>query len=374
MDTDEAAALWAEAHSPVDDADLAAHIARLEAIVYSKSGSAEAAVDFLDPVTGQSIRTTPSQLRLRVLRSWAGAGVIRPENVEPIAPLPKTDGPRPDDPSPQTSESSARNARLRRRFVLPLVAVAAFALGVVTTLVVGSIAGPASAALEAFESPSPYPDTVIPYLGRQFQEGSIRDISGLSPVEQGVGVYLGRTASSGLYCLIARTDPGLTLSSCSTADEVARRGLVLEAPVTIPSTVTRNADVREIEKTFTFTPQGLFVAAFTDAEERAVAPPATQGVQLSQWASLPSDVGFGGEIDANGEGLIVALNCAGQGTVTVDVGGYLSVFSCVPGEIQGYTNYDYTAHGTAAVVITPAGNVSWGLTVSSISLDTPAPG
>jgi len=283
VDEETAAALWVQAHSPVDDADLWAHIARLEATVYSKSGSTEAVVDFVDPVTGDSIRATPSQLRLQVLRARATAVATptadtpnRERSAQAEAPI-AVESPGLVEQRNTAPESSTRH-RSRRRFVLPLVAVTCFAVGVVTTLVAGSVLSSGSDST---------PASVV----------------------------------------------GATPTSTST-------------PMT----------------------------AFPAAEERAVAPPTTQGTTLSQWASLPSDASVGGEVDALGDGLIVAIDCAGQGTVTVDVGGYLSVFTCVPGQVQGFTNYDYTPHGTADVMITPLGNVSWGVTVASIPLDTPVSG
>ena len=147
MDKDEAAALWATAHSDAGRPDPAVELAELEATVYSRAGSAESVVDFVDPATGDTVRATPSQLRLRVLRAAQAERAERVDSTtgggaDRFARLPDPDSLAVAMPAlPIASTDGAR-----RRFVLPLVAVVAFAAGLVVALLVspipGSIAGP----------------------------------------------------------------------------------------------------------------------------------------------------------------------------------------------------------------------------------------
>jgi len=380
VDEQAAAALWAQAHALVAGSDPAAELAQLEAIVYSRRGSTEAVVDFVNPVTGQSMRVTPSQLRLQVLRARVAAQSAPHDDREAEAVSPPADVAQLTAPSESPAEALNHRGLRRRRFVVPSVAVAAFAIGVVTALILGAVlgtqpppaaqdAGADSAALTIFEAPSQFASLPLPDLGDRFRTESIRNISGTSPDAQGFGVYLARTTSGGLYCMIAKTDAADILTMCSPADEVARHGLVVEAPVLIPSLAIASPGSTHTVLTFTLTASGTFNLGFPPAETRAVAPPTTQGTTLNQWQSLPGTAGFTGEVDAQGQGLIVAIACIGLGTVTVDVGGYVSVFNCRSGQVQGFTNYDYTAHGAESFRITPLGNVSWGLTLASIPLD-----
>ena len=70
---------------------------------------------------------------------------------------------------------------------------------------------------------------------------------------------------------------------------------------------------------------------------------------------------------AKGEGLWIALDCAG--TVTVDdSGGMSSTFQCTSDDVLSYTNHDNQAHGASTVSVSTTGDVVWGLTISSAPL------
>ena len=59
------------------------------------------------------------------------------------------------------------------------------------------------------------------------------------------------------------------------------------------------------------------------------------------------------------------LEDMGDGSVTVDTDGYAYLFACMAGTVQHFQNQDNTARGATPVTITPAGKVTWGLTIAS---------
>ena len=98
---------------------------------------------------------------------------------------------------------------------------------------------------------------------------------------------------------------------------------------------------------------------------QSIKPPAATGTTLGTWVSLPNTA-RGGPIDAHGEGLWVALNCAGSGAVTVDIGDVTSsTFQCTSDDTMAYANHFNQAHGQATVSVSATGDVMWGLTISS---------
>ena len=353
-------------------------LARLEAAVYSRAGSAESAVDFIDPVTGETVRATPSEHRLRALRA---------ERAEQVAGR----GARLPEEESASTESLAMpalppgsNGPPRRRFVLPMVAAAAFAVGVLLALLVTSVqdstaAGAPGAGNDAglliFDFPPLYPDIPVPDLGDEFVPDSIRNISGTSAATEGFGVYLGRQTGSELYCLIVHSDEGGTAASCSPGGVVRQRGLWVETAVTVRFLVAPDAPVGDTVLTAKLTSRGEFSMSFPPTGPRSVAPPKTTGTTLAQWASGPTNDSFSAEIDAHGEGLVVALDCTGEGAVTVDLGdGNPSVFHCTAGAMESFQAQENTAHGALDVTISAVGNVTWGLTIAGTPLTEPAQG
>lgn len=314
MDKDEAAAVWAEAHTDAGRPDHAVDLAQLEAMVYSRAGSAESVVDFIDPDTGATVRATPSELRLRALRATRlrEAG-LDGHDRSTRAPARDAAGTDSLDLSPTPRGLSGPR---RRRFVLPLVAAGAFAAGIVTVLIVTSVLAPidvpgapvASAApLLIFDFPSRFPDLAVPDLGDQFAEDSLPNVSGTSLAGQGFGVYLGRETGTGLYCLIVHPEDGVTAISCATADDVAQRGLVVGTAVTVLSPVFYDGTLGNNELTAKLSPRGDFSMSLSPAGRQPIDPPTTTGTPLGTWTSEPEANGdFQGALDANGDGLEVA--------------------------------------------------------------------
>lgn len=359
-------------------------LARLEAAVYSRAGSAESVVDFVDPVTGETVRATPSELRLRALRAERADQSAGLDARDPSARLP--------DAESAGTESLAMPALPldptgppRRRFVLPLVAAAAFAAGIVTALIVTSalapingpgalVASAGSAPLLIFDFPTQHPDIPVPDLGDQFVPDSIRNVSGTSLAEQGFGVYLGRETVTGLYCLIVHPDEGVTGSSCATADEVAQRGLSVSTTVTVRSPVSYDGTLGDNELKAELSARGDYSMTLSPTEQLSIGPPTTSGTPLGTWTNGPyADGNFQGAFDLHGEGLIVALDCFGEGTVTVDLDGNPSVLQCRPDRIKSFSNTQDTAPGRFDVTVTTQGSVIWGLTLASTPVE-PAQG
>ena len=103
-------------------------------------------------------------------------------------------------------------------------------------------------------------------------------------------------------------------------------------------------------------------------KRQAIEPPTATGTTLGTWVSLPN-MQLGGPIDARGEGLSIALDCAGNGTVTVDdSSGLSSTFQCISDTVLSYANHDNQAHGESTVSVSETGDVVWGLTISSTPL------
>ena len=276
----------------------------------------------------------------------------------------------------------------RRRFALPLVAAAAFAAGIATVLIVGSALAPqyvpstpvASAGSEPlliFEFPTRHPDIPVPDLGDEFVPDSIRNVSGTSVAKQGFGVFLARETGSGLYCLIVQNDAEAMVaraSSCATRDEVAQRGLSVWSAVTVRSPVTDDGTLGDNEVTAELSTGGEFTMSLARNEQLSIAPPTTSGTTVGTWTNGPnSDGDFQGAFDLHGEGLIVALDCLGEGTVTVDLDGEASVFQCMPDRIENFANEFGYALGSFRVTVTTQGSVVWGLTLASTPVE-PAQG
>lgn len=270
--------------------------------------------------------------------------------------------------------------RSPRRFVPAIVGAAAFAAGISIALVVPAILASADGDVPPLASPGSsiprdFPerffdlpsisDIPVPDLGDRFVQGSVHDISGLSESAQGFGVFIGREAGSGLYCLIVQPKADVSVADCATADTAARQGLRLESAVTVRSFFASDVPYGDTVLTAALTSPGMFSMSFPPIPPGDVAPPPTTGTTLQEWRSEQTDATVDAEIDAHGDGLIVALACVGDGSVTVDTDGYAYLFACTAGKVQHFQNQDNTARGATPVMITPAGKVSWGLTIAS---------
>ena len=361
--------------------DTDEELARLEAAVYSRAGGAESAVDFIDPVSGETVRATPSELRLRALRAERAAQAARLGAHARLSRL--------RDAEPATAAESLHmpahpltpGGGPSKRAPLPLVAAGAFAAGILLALLVTSVqantTGPPSASENAavlrFDSPSEYPELAVPDLGDQFVADSIRNVSGTSPAEDGFGIYLGREAGSDFYCLIVQADTGL-MSDCETADDVARQGLRVLSTVTVLAPASAAGPFGETVVTAVLTPRGQFSMSFPPPGEEPAAeplptslepPPTTPGeTVLGTWTSENGD--FQASLDAHGQGVSISLDCLGDGTVTVDLSdGGSTQFDCTSVSVErGGLGMDmpYDAFG---VTVFTTGSVVWGLTIAS---------
>ncbi|TFD50498.1 hypothetical protein E3T55_08675 [Cryobacterium frigoriphilum] len=262
--------------------DSAGELARLEKAVYSRAGSAEPVIEVVDPVTGHTLRATASELRLRALQAQLAEESARATG--PVEPgfEPSADHVDPTEAPPLIPPGKPISTQ-RRRFVVPLVAIAAFAVGVTAALIVpAQLAGigtttdpskdstvtPVAAAdtsktLRGFVDPSEFPDIPIPDLGETFVASSLRNVSGTSQLEQGYGAYLGRSVGSNLYCLIVNTDAVLTNFDCGTSEQVASEGLQVESPVGIRSPETPDATPNETVMTAKLSRLGQFSMWFS---------------------------------------------------------------------------------------------------------------
>jgi hypothetical protein len=173
MDKDEAAAFWAAAHADSGGSDLSGEAAKLEATVYSRTGNEKRVLDFNDPVTGETVWATPSQLRPRVLRARQSAGF---ETRDSSGVLPATESAGRNDGE---AEPLIPAGPPRRRFVLPLVAAAAFAAGIALTLVVTTIPVPVDADI----TPDASASATLPrhFPDRFFDRPSISEYSSEPP-------------------------------------------------------------------------------------------------------------------------------------------------------------------------------------------------
>jgi len=101
---------------------------------------------------------------------------------------------------------------------------------------------------------------------------------------------------------------------------------------------------------------------------QSIKPPTTTGTTLTTWVSQPQTL-LGRPIDAHGEGLLIAFDCAGKGTVTVDTSdGTSSTFQCTSDSVLSYGNHDNQAHGQSTVLVSTTGDVVLGLTIGSTPL------
>lgn len=285
-------ALWWLAHpllpTPAGRPDPALELAELEGFVYSKAGSQESAVDVVDAATGETVRATPSEFRLRTLRAarFEQAAVLD-EVLARFADVDDEPGRIDSDAAsaPSTVETAPdhpRSARRQRPIVL-LAVTGAFVLGVVTASMATSVqsgigepatpsatphfpvAGPPASddtILLVFDRPTNFPDIPVPDLGDGYVPDSLRNISGTSPAEDGFAVFVGRSAEGGLYCLIVSDNSGSSGAGCAPADIVAQQGLWIRTQVTVLSPVTYSSPLGTTEMAATLTNHGDFFLSF----------------------------------------------------------------------------------------------------------------
>ena len=119
----------------------------------------------------------------------------------------------------------------------------------------------------------------------------------------------------------------------------------------------------------------------TSGSEPVAAPPEVGAPAVSEGEALGWWTGTGGgavtaSVDAQGAGLLVALDCVGGGTVRVEFSpGSSSTVACPADELASELNRIEIAHPEPMkLTVTPSDGASWGLTVSRIDLAPPAEG
>jgi hypothetical protein len=98
------------------------------------------------------------------------------------------------------------------------------------------------------------------------------------------------------------------------------------------------------------------------------APAVGEGELLGAWTADGGNVTA--SVDARGAGLIVALDCTGNGTVEVRFSpGTASAFACIAGQVTSEQNRIEMPHPEPMdLTITASPAVAWGLTVTAIDL------
>ena len=269
---------------------------RLLERVYSRAGAAEEPEDHVDPVSGRTVRMTPSQ--------WA-----LDEYDRAHAPHEQSDGPD-DAASGATGDgmSSAGDASTdassaggsvagpghpvrRKRLTLPsLAAAGGLVLGVALTIGVESSLGsapltpPASTqsatgpgadaattgpggvlsggpgdgegdegatlvAVTEFFANTPGVDNLPPNVTKGFDATSFHEVAGTVVMQESSAIYAARRLDDE-YCLVAVTDAGRAAETCGTLDDLTRRGL------TLTKDVSRDIDGRPLAVTVTWQTDG----------------------------------------------------------------------------------------------------------------------
>lgn len=242
---------------------------RLLERVFSREGAAEHPEDHRDPVTGETVRMTPSEWALAEYdRLHPHGGEDAADERAPNAGQTDASGREASgDGDPDAGirgfdeEGPALRSRRRERMrrVLPyLTAVGAFVLGVALTVGVEAATGPRSQPEstaravpvqgDAFPSPgegdeaatlvavaryfanTPRVDDLPAGVTRGFDPTSFHPVTGSVNTKEGNAIYAARRLDD-QYCLVAVTDADRAAETCGTLDDIARRGLSLTTDV-----------------------------------------------------------------------------------------------------------------------------------------------
>ncbi|MGN6204356.1 hypothetical protein [Humibacter sp.] len=235
---------------------------RLLERVFSREGAAEHPEEHRDPVTGETVRMTPSQWALAKY-DWLHANTR-----EDAADSEPTDADRrgadgdvaapdasADIRSPEEEQDSGRG-HVRR--ALPyLAAVGAFLLGVVLTMGVEAALGPRShpestvdsavrggvapspgdgdeaatlVAVTRYFANTPRVDDLPADATRGFDATSFHLVTGSAHTKTRNAIYAARRLD-GEYCLVVVADAERAAETCGTLDDIARHGLSLTTDV-----------------------------------------------------------------------------------------------------------------------------------------------
>lgn len=259
-------ALWWRAHplEPTPDGvpDPAGRLQELQAAAYSRASAAEPLVEFVDPLTHETVRATESARRLRALMSELDA----------------------DAAALDAAIESVQNHTGRRAFRLPapggasrrtlwraaLVATAVGAIvgaGVTTAVVQPRAEAEAEAeadVLGIFTDTSRRPASDdLPDLGDRFDPASIRSVTPAAAAESGYGMYVARN-SDGHYCVVLQHPDRRIDARCADAEDIAAEGLRLD--VTIVQAPFGPADEKRpnpIDASVVWAPDGDFAVSFS---------------------------------------------------------------------------------------------------------------
>ncbi|MGN6125535.1 MAG: hypothetical protein ACTHON_03140 [Humibacter sp.] len=256
---------------------------RLLERAYSREGASEDVREYRDPVTGETVRMTPSEWALAEYdREHAPtstddgpAGAPRPDRNDGGMPAPGDDeGPQwAAVPGADASLDDSRHERPTRRGILPtlLVGVAAFIVGVLATLGVSAAVGgpsasshpeptpvssravpfyvplPAAAVDEYFHSPRIVGD--LPNAVTAGFDPSFYPVANSLTLQESSAIYAARRLN-GEYCLVAVAGDERVAETCTTLSGIAKHGLSLTKDV------TRDLDGRPLAVTATWQKDG----------------------------------------------------------------------------------------------------------------------
>jgi hypothetical protein len=274
-------ALWWRAHplvpTPSGVTDPAAELETLAAAVYSRGSALEPLVDFVDPVSGRTVRATENGRRLRMLTIALAEDAIaldtaieyvserldlRPHRQQPSEPYAPSAG-------SVTSPSSAQRVR---RTIRPRLRIAALALAGVVLAGVGistailkqaTDADVGAGVLQIFTDHARYPVGITPDLGDRFNPESIRSVTPPGAAEAGYALYVAQNID-GDFCVVLRNLDRILDTRCASAVEIASTGLRLDAVVIPPPSPTESSrSPTLIDVTVIWTTKGEFAASFT---------------------------------------------------------------------------------------------------------------
>ncbi|MGA0566922.1 hypothetical protein ACO2Q7_06300 [Rathayibacter sp. KR2-224] len=258
---------------------------RLLERLYSREGAAEQPRDYVDPLTGDTVRMTPSAWalaeydRLHVRSAPPSAGASREDGTGQTARGDGVDDAQDAADDDEFDDERARDdtrGRARLRRIPPaVVGAGAFVLGVlvaagISTAVLRGMQPPAAPAAASTQTSMPNADTYQPLPGPAIEEffrtaprvdnlpaavtaGFVA--TSFHEVALGVGLEGSSTIYAakrldGLYCLVAVAGPQRAAETCATEEGIADHGLSLSKDA------VRDTDGRPLIVTVTWQTDG----------------------------------------------------------------------------------------------------------------------
>lgn len=316
-------ALWWRANpltpTPAGVPDPAAGLAALQAAVYSPAAASEPLVEFVDPITGESVHATENEHRLRELMQQLNRDAAAldftlermsdwSENVgrSRRGAVPREgsfSGDRPDrEPGPGTNPrpdlpTAADPAAVAHRRRTPLLLLVGFAAGAAmgagvamatidlrgTRATPGPTASQASASvasrdfLKIFTQPAEFPEGKVPDLGPEYVQDSIRRIPDPAATAAGYEVFVARRSvdrvnvdrrnadrlDADRFCIILRNPDEKTRIACADHRTISATGLRLDAVLLgNPPTLETPESPYVVDVTVIWAPDGTLTADF----------------------------------------------------------------------------------------------------------------